>query len=326
MSHRHVGELPPDRAHLNDKAIRLEWITIGFFLSAVILMYLTLGSSQAMKAAWVEDLLSFVPPIAFLISARVRYQMPDEEYPYGHHRAVSVAYMAASMALLILGIVILYDSVSKMISFEHPPIGIVQPFGQQIWLGWLMIVVLTYTIIPAVILGRIKIRLARELQDKTLFADAEMNKADWMTAGAAILGILGIRFGLWWADAVAATFISLSIVRDGVKNVRAATGSLMDKRPHLVDSSAVDPLPARVATEMRKLTWVGDVRVRLREEGHVFYGDITVVPSDERNLVAKIHDARERIMALDWRLHDVTIFPVAELVEAQEDDEEPARE
>ena len=313
MSQRHGGELPPDRAHLNEKAIRLEWITIGFLVSAVILMYLTLGSSQAMKAAWVEDLLSFIPPIAFLVAARVRYRKPDEEYPYGHHRVVSIAYMAASMALLFLGILILYDSVSKMLSFEHPPVGLVQPFGEPIWLGWLMIIVLLYTIIPAVILGRMKIKLARELQDKTLFADAEMNKADWTTAGAAALGILGIRFGLWWADAVAAMFISLSIVNDGVKNIRAATGSLMDRRPHLVDASAVDPLPARVATEMRKLDWVEDVVVRLREEGHVFYGDITVVPSDERGLTAKLHAAREQMMALDWRLYDVTIYPVPEL-------------
>ncbi len=31
----------------------------------------------------------------------------------------------------------------------------------------------------------------------------EMNRADWLTAGAAILGVAGIGVGLWWADAVA---------------------------------------------------------------------------------------------------------------------------
>ena len=40
------------------------------------------------------------------------------------------------------------------------------------------------------ILGRMKLRLAHELHDKALYTDADMNKADWETAGAACIGIL----------------------------------------------------------------------------------------------------------------------------------------
>lgn len=313
-------ELPPAKEAAYKRAVRLEWVTIAFFTSAVVLLYLTLGSSQAMKAAWIEDLLAFVPPIAFLIAGRTRYRRPDEDYPYGYHRAVGIAYLAASLSLFVLGFVILFDSVMKLIRFEHPPIGVVQPFGDPIWLGWLMIGALAYTMVPAVILGRLKIPLARELHDKVLFADAEMNKADWMTAGAAILGILGIRIGFWWADGVAATVISLSIVSDGLKNVRAATGSLMDKRPYLVDDSAVDPLPARMATEVKALGWVKDALVRVREEGHVFFGEVLVVPANAANLIRKVEDTKSMLLDLDWRLYDVTVS-VSERLEWAEDDE-----
>jgi cation diffusion facilitator family transporter len=313
MTTARAREFPADKEKKYASAVRLEWVTIGFFIIAITLLYLTLGSSQAMKAAWVEDILALIPPIAFLIAARVRTRNPNKEYPYGYHRAVSVAYMAASLALLLLGLVIFYDSVAKLVTFEHPPIGLVQPFGEPIWLGWLMIAALAFTIGPALVLGRMKVKLAREIQDKVLFADGEMNKADWMTAAAAILGIVGIRFGLWWADAVAAIFISVDIVHDGWRNVRAATGSLMDKRPQLVDGSAVDPLPARVETEMKKLDWVADVRVRIREEGHLFIGDITVVPKDERNLLSRIESAKDELLGIDWRLYDITISPVREL-------------
>ena len=318
-------ELPPGKAQLYRKAVRLEWITITFFVTAVTLIYLTLGSSQAMKAVWVEDILAFVPPIAFLVAGRIRYRRRDQEYPYGYHRAVGVAYLAAAMALLALGAVILFDSVMKLIKFEHPPIGLVQPFGDPIWLGWLMIGALIYTIIPAVILGRLKIPLARELHDKVLYADAEMNKADWMTAGAAILGILGIRFGLWWADSVAATFISVSIVHDGVKNLRAATGGLMDKRPSVVDDSAVDPLPARVRTEVLGLDWVADALVRFREEGHVFFDEVLVVPADERNLVERIEEAKKRLLGLDWRLYDVSVSISTRLEWAEDEEAQDTR-
>jgi cation diffusion facilitator family transporter len=325
----HAGrapELPDDKKTLHEKAIRLEWMTIAFFFTAVTAMYLAMGGSQAMKAAWAEDILAFVPPIAFLIASRKRYQKETEEYPYGYHRAVSIAFMTSAIALLFLGILIFYDSVMKLIAFEHPPVGLVQPWGEPIWSGWFMIVALAYTMFPAVILGRLKIPLARALHDKVLYADAQMNKADWMTAGAAILGVLGIYFGMWWADGVAAAFISLSIVKDGWTTLKAATGSLMDKRPYLVDDSAVDPLTARLATEMKKLSWVKDAKVRLREEGHVFYGDVIVIPSDERNLTAKIEKAERQMMELDWRLYDLTIMPRTSLEEPQEEGAREAKE
>ena len=54
-------ELPPDRQEANKKAIRLEYITIAYLLSAIFFIYITLGSSQAMKTAWFEDILSIVP-------------------------------------------------------------------------------------------------------------------------------------------------------------------------------------------------------------------------------------------------------------------------
>lgn len=319
-------ELPDDKERIYRKAIRDAWITIAFFASAVTVIGITSGASQAMKAAWIEDLLAFVPPIAFLITAKKRHKDPDEEHPYGHHRVVGIAFAASAMALLFLGTMILYESVTKLIAFEHPPIGLVQPFGRPVWAGWFMIAALTYTMVPAVILGRMKIPLAKELHDKVLYADAEMNKADWMTAGAAILGIIGIFLGFWWADGVAALFISLSIVKDGWTSTKAAVGTLMDKRPHLVDDSAADPLPARIETEVKKLSWVKDARVRMREEGHVFYGDIVVVPGDDTDLTAKIEAAEKDLMKLDWRLYDLTIMPRRTLEEPQEEGAREASE
>jgi len=47
-----------------------------------------------------------------------------------------------------------------------------------------------------------------------------MNKANWLTAGAAMVGVVGIGFGLWWADAAAAAIIPLDITEDGVSNPR----------------------------------------------------------------------------------------------------------
>ena len=64
-------ELPREQRELLRRAIRLEWVTLVFLAVTVTLVGLTVGSSQAMRAAFFEDLLSFIPPIAFLIAVRI---------------------------------------------------------------------------------------------------------------------------------------------------------------------------------------------------------------------------------------------------------------
>jgi cation diffusion facilitator family transporter len=308
-------ELPPELEEQQRKAVRLEWITLAYMLSAVVLLFLTLGQSQAMKAAWIEDLLSLLPPAAFLVASRLRKRDPSEKFPWGLHRAVTVAYVFAALALLVLGGYVFVDSVIKLVRAEHPPIGLIQLFGQEIWLGWVMIAALVYSGLPAVFLGRAKRRLADDLHDKVLYADAQMNKADWMTVSAAIVGIIGIGFGLWWADAVAALFISLDIVHDGWKNVRAAVHDLMDARPRRHDAREYHPIVERMNAEVNACDWVERGAVRLREEGHVFTGEVMVVPGEEaladgEGLMQRLEDLAEHLLSLEWKVYDIVVVPV----------------
>src|SRR5947209_5700592 len=105
--------LPGDRQGLLAKAKRLEWISLGFLLSIVVLMGIVMGSSQTMKALWVEDALSLVPSCSFLVGAYFRKKRPDEAYPYGYRRAVLVGFMCGAVTLLAFGLFILGDSVLK---------------------------------------------------------------------------------------------------------------------------------------------------------------------------------------------------------------------
>jgi cation diffusion facilitator family transporter len=304
-------ELPPDKAAMHRRAVRLEWWTILFFAITVALMAITLGQSQAMKAAWIEDMLGFVPPIAFLVAARFRNRAPNPRFPYGYHRSVSVAFLAGSVALLGLGGYVVIDSVTRLIAAERAPIGLIEVFGVRFWLGWLMMLVLFVTMIPAVLLGRAKQRFARELHDKVLFSDAEMNRADWLTAAAAIFGVAGIGFGLWWADAAAALLIGADIVRDGVRTTRAAVANLMDNEPRVVDGSRVHPLPGELLAAVKDHDWIADAWLRLREEGHVFAGELLVVPVPGADrLVERLEELQKFALDFDWRMHDLVIAPV----------------
>jgi divalent metal cation (Fe/Co/Zn/Cd) transporter len=132
-------ELPHAQRRALRRAKLLEWLTLAYLASVVAVMYAVLGSSQAMKTAWIEDLLSLIPPIAFLVSARVARRHPDHRFPFGYQRATTIAYLCGALALLAMGTILLGDAVLKLASRERPSIGSVDWFGEPIWLGWLMI-------------------------------------------------------------------------------------------------------------------------------------------------------------------------------------------
>ena len=307
-------ELPQEQTETLKKAIRLEWITIAFLAVTVSLVFLVLGNSQAMKAAWLEDLLSCIPPIAFLIAIRVARRRPSAKHPYGYHRSVGVGHLVAAVALLTMGTFLIIDSVSGLLAAEHPSIGSVELFGQVFWLGWLMMGVMAVIALPPVFIGRAKMKLARALHDKVLYADADMNKADWMTAVGSIVGVGGIGLGIWWTDAAAALFIAGSILWDGVKNTRAAVDDLMDSRATTFDEAKPHPVVHRVDEYLRSLDWVEDAGSRARDQGHVFHIESFVVPRSRRKVsLADLAAAREGCIELDWKVEDIVIVPVTEL-------------
>ena len=307
-------ELPEHQVEVLRRATRLEWLTIAFLAVTVTLVFLVLGNSQAMKAAWIEDLLSFIPPIAFLIAVRVNRRRPTPQHPYGYHRSVGVGHLVAAVALSTMGTYLVVESGIGLLSGEHPTIGTVELFGVSVWLGWLMIAVMAMTAVPPVLLGRAKITLARELHNKVLYADADMNKADWMTAVGSIVGVTGIGLGIWWLDAAAALFIAAGILKDGLKNLRAAIVDLMDARATTFDDSEPHPLARRIDEHLAGLAWVARAGSRVRDEGHVFHIESFVVPVD--GAIPSLDDleaAREGCVELDWKVQDIVIVPVREL-------------
>jgi divalent metal cation (Fe/Co/Zn/Cd) transporter len=111
------------------RARRLEWTWMLALASIVVAIYLTLGNSQAMKTAWIEDLLSFVPPIAFLAATWIERWTPNSRFPLGYIRVTSIAYLVSAVALAGVGLFLVYDAAMALIRTEHPTIGSVELFG-----------------------------------------------------------------------------------------------------------------------------------------------------------------------------------------------------
>ena len=294
------GRVPEEVREGLRKGRRLCFWTLFWIGGISILMYLVMGQSQAMKTAFIEDVLSLVPSITFLVAASLEDKAATPKFPFGFKRMNSIAFQISATALLSIGAFTAYEAVMALVIREHPSIGAIELFGTQLWLGWVMIGALLYSAIPPVILGRMKKPVAESIEDKVLFTDAQTQKADWQTALAGIVGVIGIGLGFWWADAVAALFISLSILKDGWGNIRRSTAELADGAPRELDSQSIDEEAEDVATKLKKA--FPQSHVRIRESGRYMLAE--VVGPDAEGLVNLEMFRPER---RSWRLAEISI-------------------
>jgi cobalt-zinc-cadmium efflux system protein len=286
------------------RAVHLELWTIAWMASIILLIGLAMGSSQAMKTAWVEDVLSLVPACVFLLALHFERKPPTARFPYGYHRVNSLAFLVSAVALAVMGTVLLAESVLSLIKAEHVTIPPVRLFGQDVWLGWLMVAALAYSVVPPVILGRMKLPLARRLQDEVLHTDALMQKADWMTGLAGIAGIIGIGLGYWWADSVAAGIISFSILHDGITALRIAVAELADGAPRELGSAKLEE--EAEALKARLLELYPGADVRLRDSGRFILAQVCgVAPPGAVDLDALWPGRPER----SWRFAQLSFAP-----------------
>src|SRR5436305_3380274 len=167
-------------------ALRRAWwlqvMTIVHIVVSAAILYVTLGTSQAMKSAFLDDLIGIVPPLAFLVAVRYVDRPPSADFPYGYHRARSVAFVLAALSILMVALFIVADVVFKLIQRHHPAIRSTEIFHATVWSGWPMLAALAFAAVPRAMLGRMKLPLGRQVNVKVRFAEAAMNRADRQAA------------------------------------------------------------------------------------------------------------------------------------------------
>lgn len=297
-----TGKIPEAIRSDMRKARRLCVWTLLWIGAVTVMMYLVMGQSQAMKSAFIEDVLSLIPSITFLTAAAVESKSGNDRFPFGFRRFNSIAFVVAATALLMIGSFIAFEALMSLLRMEHPSIGEVRIFGQSLWLGWLMLAALFLSAIPPVILGRLKLPVAERLQDKVLFTDAETQKADWQTAVAGMLGVLGIGLGFWWADSAAALFISLSITRDGWARLRTAVAELADGAPRSLKDQSIADDAQEVAQRLRSV--YPRAHIRIREVGRYMVAEVVGEGAHQATEIDLMAPSKRK-----WRLAQISYVP-----------------
>ncbi|MDJ1371897.1 cation diffusion facilitator family transporter [Gulosibacter molinativorax] len=201
---------------------RVQWIvafTITYnVIEAVVAMFAgSLASSAALIGFGLDSVVEVLSAavIAWQFSRR-----DPERWEKPAVRAIGIAFFA-------LAAYVTFDAISALVTQEGPdesPLGI-------------GITALSLVIMP--LLAWIESRTGRELGSKSVMADAKQLLLCIYLSGAVFLGlVLNSLFGWWWADSVAALFVAVLAVREGIEAWRGDVESPFEVLEELEEESA----------------------------------------------------------------------------------------
>jgi cation diffusion facilitator family transporter len=175
-----------------------------------------MANSEALKADGLNNVTDIVASVAILIGLKLSQRPADDDHPYGHWKAESVASMSASFIMMAVGLKVVFDAISSVFNgVERSPDMIAA------WTGLFCAAVMYFVY-------RYNKRLAMEINSQSVSAAAKDNLSDaWVSVGA-FIGIVGAQFGLPLLDPIAAFIVGFLICKTAIDIFRDASHYLTD--------------------------------------------------------------------------------------------------
>jgi len=216
------------------------------------------GSIALLSDAF-NSLVDVVASIAIWYSVRVASREPDQDHPFGHQRAETIAALGVAIFTAILGFEIGRAAVERLIAGPRP-ISLA---------GW-AIGALGFSMTGNLVLARYLRRRGEEIESPAILANAVECENDIWTSLAALAGVSAAVLGFPVVDPLAGIAVGIWIVWGGYRFGRQNIDYLMGKSP---GQELVDRI-RDITLEIRGVSGVHDVRAhyvghRIHVEVHV---------------------------------------------------------
>jgi len=154
-------------------------------------------------------------------AVRISGKPADEQHHYGHGKIESVSALAETALLFLLSGVVMWEAVKRLIEHDqHVVFANAWAFG-----------VIVVSIAVDFFRARALSRAAKQTRSEALEADALHFSSDLWASLAVLIGLGGVRFGLWWADAAAALAVAILVCFAGWRLGRRTIDTLTDTAP-----------------------------------------------------------------------------------------------
>ncbi|OAA31442.1 cation diffusion facilitator family transporter [Kosmotoga arenicorallina S304] len=270
------------------------------FLSALKILTGLFTGSMAITADGLDSATDIMTSVITLVSTNLSKRPPDEEHPYGHERAETIASKIISMIIFFAGAQLAIFSIQKLISgklvFENLPI------------------VLSVALISSTGkygLYRYKLHIGHKIDSNVFIADAMNMKNDIFISLSVAAGMVIVKLtGLFIFDAILGLFVSIFVIKTSIELFMSSSFELMD------GIQPKDDIYRRVLEEAINTDGVSNPhRIRIRKFGYKYFveldlevkGDITVNEAHElsktveRNIkqnIPKVYDVHVHIEPL----------------------------
>lgn len=266
-------------------------IAVGIVVLALKYVAFRLTGSVALYSDALESIVNVVTSVVALLAVRTSAKPPDDNHPYGHHKA---EYFSA----VIVGVLIVVAAASILLEAYH---GFMNPQSLDAPLEGL-----AANGLASVINGVwcwILIRQGRQLRSPALVADGKHLLTDVLSSVGVLAGVgLATATGLAFLDPALAALVAVNIVWSGWQLMRESVGGLMDEA---VSSDTLARIREVISANAAGALEAHDLRTR--HAGRMTFIDFHLVVPGEMP-VSTAHDICDRIeAALRAEVHDALI-------------------
>ena len=175
------------------------------------------GSVSLLSDA-LESLVNLAGASFALMMVTLAAQPPDEEHPYGHHKAEYFSSGFEGVMIVVAALAICAAALQRL--FDPQPL-------EAVGLG------LALSLASSALNGALAfamLRKAREHRSMALEADARHLFTDVWTSMGVVAGLVAVQLSGWlWLDPLVAIAVALNILREGVSLVWRSADGLMDQ-------------------------------------------------------------------------------------------------
>jgi len=285
--------IPTAQARVTEtKTVTLVGSAVNILLTVVKMIAGFMAGSSAMVADAFHSLSDLVTDAMVYISINIASKEADEDHPYGHGRAETIAAAAVGAALALVGLLLLVDLGKKLL---HGQVSVPQ---------WPALAAAVLSIVSKEALYQWTVIVGRRYDNQAIIANAWHHRSDAISSIAALLGIGGAMMGFPLLDPLAAVVVVFMITKVGMEITKNALGDLMDAS---LSPEKLDELGQEITRtqgvisfhELRTRKLGGDLFVDVHIE---VQPDISV--SEAHNIAETVrHNLKKRLGAADALVH-----------------------
>ncbi len=224
-------------------------IGVGLVVLGLKFAAFLLTGSVALYSDALESIINVVTAVAAFMAVRLSAMPPDQNHPYGHHKAEYLSVILEGVCIVLAAVSILREAYLAL----GVPRAIAAPFGG-------LLISLVGTVANAG-WGFVLVRRGRAARSPALVADGKHLFVDVFTSIGVVIGVgLVVLTGVSALDPLVAAFVAVNILWSGWGLMKDSIAGLMDEA---VPPGALSQIRVVLAAHLDGTIQVHDLKTRV---------------------------------------------------------------